>query len=57
MTSTIDHTNEKQNKATMLTTTDADLEQAGEILRQGNLVAFPTETVYGLAANAYSNYV
>lgn len=27
-------------------------EQAGRILRQGGLVAFPTETVYGLGANA-----
>ncbi len=29
-----------------------DVEQAGEILRRGGLVAVPTETVYGLAANA-----
>lgn len=28
------------------------LERAGEILKQGGLVAFPTETVYGLGANA-----
>lgn len=28
------------------------LEQAGEILKRGGLVAFPTETVYGLGANA-----
>ena len=28
------------------------IEQAGEILRRGGLVAFPTETVYGLGANA-----
>ncbi|MGN0320684.1 MAG: L-threonylcarbamoyladenylate synthase, partial [Lachnospira sp.] len=27
-------------------------EQAGEILREGGLVAFPTETVYGLGADA-----
>lgn len=27
--------------------------RAGEILRSGGLVAIPTETVYGLAANAY----
>ena len=26
--------------------------KAGEILKQGGLVAFPTETVYGLGANA-----
>lgn len=28
------------------------LEEAGEVLRRGGLVAFPTETVYGLGANA-----
>ncbi|MCI8639776.1 MAG: threonylcarbamoyl-AMP synthase [Coprococcus sp.] len=28
------------------------IEQAGEILKNGGLVAFPTETVYGLGANA-----
>ena len=28
------------------------LARAGEILKQGGLVAFPTETVYGLGANA-----
>ena len=28
------------------------LKQAGAILKQGGLVAFPTETVYGLGANA-----
>ena len=27
-------------------------EQAGKILREGGLVAFPTETVYGLGADA-----
>jgi L-threonylcarbamoyladenylate synthase len=30
----------------------AVLERAGEILRRGGLVAFPTETVYGLGAHA-----
>lgn len=30
----------------------ADLELAGRLIRQGELVAFPTETVYGLGANA-----
>lgn len=29
------------------------IEKAGEILRAGEVVAIPTETVYGLAANAY----
>ena len=28
------------------------IRRAGEILRRGGLVAFPTETVYGLGANA-----
>lgn len=31
---------------------EADVARAGEILRAGGLVAIPTETVYGLAANA-----
>lgn len=31
---------------------DTCLEEAAEILREGGLVAFPTETVYGLGANA-----
>jgi L-threonylcarbamoyladenylate synthase len=35
-----------------LTASDADLERAGQLLRSGRLVAFPTETVYGLGANA-----
>lgn len=30
----------------------ADLDEAAEVLRKGGLVAFPTETVYGLGANA-----
>ena len=29
-----------------------EIEQAGQILREGGLVAIPTETVYGLGANA-----
>ena len=32
--------------------TDKDLDRAAAILRRGGLVAFPTETVYGLGANA-----
>ena len=31
-----------------------DVEQAAEIVREGGTVAFPTETVYGLGANALS---
>ena len=29
-----------------------EMNRAGEILKQGGLVAFPTETVYGLGGNA-----
>jgi L-threonylcarbamoyladenylate synthase len=32
--------------------TDAEVQRAAELIRQGGLVAFPTETVYGLGANA-----
>ena len=35
-----------------LSTRENDLKLAGEIIRAGGLVAFPTETVYGLGANA-----
>ena len=31
----------------------ADIELAARLLREGRLVAFPTETVYGLGANAF----
>ncbi|MBR2974720.1 MAG: threonylcarbamoyl-AMP synthase [Clostridia bacterium] len=31
---------------------DDDLQLAGQLIQQGQLVAFPTETVYGLGANA-----
>ena len=30
------------------------IRQAAEIIRQGGIVAFPTETVYGLGADAYN---
>lgn len=36
-----------------LTGSAADVETAGALLREGRLVAIPTETVYGLAANAF----
>ncbi len=36
----------------VLTTSSADLDRAAELLRAGELVAFPTETVYGLGADA-----
>ena len=32
--------------------TDQEIEKAAQVLRDGGLVAFPTETVYGLGANA-----
>ena len=35
--------------------TAASIRQAAEILQQGGTVAFPTETVYGLGANALSS--
>lgn len=35
-----------------LSTTENDIGRAGEIIRAGGLVAFPTETVYGLGADA-----
>ncbi len=35
-----------------LTDSPADLTRAAELLRSGDIVALPTETVYGLAANA-----
>lgn len=35
-----------------MTPTDADFRHAVELLRAGELVAFPTETVYGLGADA-----
>lgn len=35
-----------------LTTADEDIRTAADIIRRGGLVAFPTETVYGLGGNA-----
>ena len=31
---------------------NADIEKSAEIIKNGGLVAFPTETVYGLGADA-----
>lgn len=39
-------------KTKILSASDSDIALAGEILQKGGLVAFPTETVYGLGANA-----
>ena len=41
-------------KTELLTVSDEDIKYAGEIVRGGGLVGMPTETVYGLAANALS---
>lgn len=38
----------------ILTDSDADLQLAADLLRKGELVVFPTETVYGLGANGLS---
>ncbi|GGE53982.1 L-threonylcarbamoyladenylate synthase [Actibacterium pelagium] len=35
-----------------LTASDTDIDRAASLLREGKLVAFPTETVYGLGADA-----
>lgn len=40
-------------KTKILSTSEYDLVLAGEIIKSGGLVAFPTETVYGLGANAF----
>lgn len=39
-------------KTKILSTSEYDIALAGQILANGGLVAFPTETVYGLGANA-----
>ena len=39
-------------KTRLLTASDADLDIAAALLKQGELVGIPTETVYGLAADA-----
>lgn len=39
-------------KTLRLDTNEEDIRRAGEIIRDGGLVAFPTETVYGLGADA-----
>jgi len=39
-------------KTKILTTSKKDIETAASIIKKGGLVAFPTETVYGLGANA-----
>lgn len=39
-----------------LTTSDKDIRRAAEIIKAGGLVAFPTETVYGLGGNALNSW-
>lgn len=41
-------------KTEILQATDVNIERAAKILKAGGLVALPTETVYGLGANALS---
>jgi L-threonylcarbamoyladenylate synthase len=41
-----------QTDSNVRAVSDAALHEAGELLRAGGLVAFPTETVYGLGADA-----
>jgi L-threonylcarbamoyladenylate synthase len=38
----------------LLNSTSADIEQAAAVLAKGGIVAFPTETVYGLGADAFN---
>ncbi len=42
----------KDDRALFSAEAEAGLQTAGEIIRQGGLVAFPTETVYGLGGDA-----
>lgn len=37
-----------------MTTVSESIQEAAEVLRRGGLVAFPTETVYGLGADAFN---
>ncbi|CAO3414962.1 L-threonylcarbamoyladenylate synthase [Azospirillum endophyticum] len=41
-----------EKRPALIPTTAAGIARAGELLRAGRLVAFPTETVYGLGADA-----
>ena len=49
-----DAAEQRPGRTRRLTTSEADLAAAGSILRRGGLVAFPTETVYGLGADGRS---
>ena len=39
----------------LMAAVEEDLERAAKLLRAGEIVAFPTETVYGLGADGLSN--
>lgn len=43
-----------EKETLILNTTEEDIEKAAEIIKAGGLVAFPTETVYGLGADAFN---
>ena len=49
---TIDGDHERARPSGVTRAIDARLDRAAAILRAGGLVAFPTETVYGLGADA-----
>ena len=42
----------KKSQARILSHSAATIQEAAECIKQGKLVAFPTETVYGIGANA-----
>lgn len=42
----------REIRAVLLPATEANIQACGERIRQGKLVSFPTETVYGLGADA-----
>lgn len=42
-------------KTEIFSTTEQDISHAGKIIAAGGLVAFPTETVYGLGADALND--
>ena len=42
-------------KTLLFKETESDIKKAAEIIREGGLIAFPTETVYGLGADALNS--
>ena len=44
------------NKDNIYKPTEENIAQAAEIIKNGGLVAFPTDTVYGLGANVYDSH-